>query len=127
MLKLFTIGHSAHPIEKFIELLKLHHIHMLVDVRSVPASRFYPQFRKRALTRTLAEQDIQYVFLGQQLGGRPTDPTCYKDGLLPEKHQKPWPKPDYAKVMQREWFIGGIEFSQPIGGMIWVKCLKIVI
>jgi hypothetical protein len=52
-LSVFTIGHSNHPIEKFIELLRLHRIDALADVRSAPASRFNPQFNKKLLAESL--------------------------------------------------------------------------
>jgi len=109
VVQLFTIGHSAHALEKFINLLELHGIQTLVDVRSVPASRFHSQFSKRNLSHSLARQEIQYVFLGQELGGRPSDPACYAGGVLPEKGTKPWPRPDYAQIVKRDWFIRGIE------------------
>ena len=105
---LYTIGHSAHPIEKFIDLLQMHTIQNLVDVRSVPASRFHPQYRKRNLERSLAECNISYVFWGQTLGGRPMDPACYPDDKLPDKRQKPWPRPDYERMTSRPWFIQSI-------------------
>ena len=109
VVRLFTIGHSAHTLEKFINLLELHGIQTVVDVRSVPASRFHPQFSKRNLSHSLARQEIQYVFLGRELGGRPSDPTCYSGGALPEKGTKPWPTPDYAQIVKRDWFVQGIE------------------
>lgn len=109
VVRLFTIGHSAHALEKFVNLLELHGIQTVVDVRSVPTSRFHPQFSKRNLARALARQEIQYVFFGQELGGRPSDPTCYADGVLPEKGTKPWPKPDYVQMASRDWFIQGVE------------------
>jgi uncharacterized protein (DUF488 family) len=109
VVQLFTIGHSAHTLEKFVNLLELHGVQTVVDVRSVPASRFHPQFSKRNLSHSLARQEIQYVFLGQELGGRPSDPACYAGGVLPEKGTKPWPRPDYALIMKRAWFTQGIE------------------
>jgi len=48
-MKLFTVGHSNHPAEKFIHLLDVHSINTLVDVRSTPYSQFNPQFNKSAL------------------------------------------------------------------------------
>lgn len=107
--QLLTIGHSAHPIGTFLNLLQLHHVQRVVDVRSVPSSRFHPQFRKRELAEALQARNITYVFSGKQLGGRPTDPACYQDGILPEAHTKPWPRPDFKLVMQQEWFMAGIQ------------------
>lgn len=66
-----TIGHSNHPIERFIALLREHGIDTLVDVRSRPYSRWAPQFQKLALARSLTAEGIAYVYLGDALGGRP--------------------------------------------------------
>ena len=71
---IYTIGHSTHPIEHFISLLHGHGVDALADVRSVPYSRYNPQFNREALSETLKEQGIAYVFLGKELGGRSKDP-----------------------------------------------------
>ena len=76
---LFTIGHSNHSIEAFIELLQSHGVTALADVRSHPYSRYLPHFIKAQLQKTLPAADIKYVFLGQELGARPQDPVCYDD------------------------------------------------
>ncbi len=68
---LFTIGHSNHPIERFIALLQKHQVDILVDVRSIPASRWNPQFDRHRLERALREVGIVYRFMGNTLGGRP--------------------------------------------------------
>ena len=81
-LSVFTIGHSNHPIEKFIELLRLHRIDALADVRSAPASRFNPQFNKKPLAESLKQAGIAYVFLGRELGARSEDPTTYENGRV---------------------------------------------
>jgi uncharacterized protein (DUF488 family) len=107
--RLYTIGHSAHTLAKFVNLLDLYGIQIVADVRSVPASRFHPHFSKRNLSRSLGRQEIQYVFLGRELGGRPSDPACYAGGVLPRKGSKPWPRPDYAQIVKRDWFVQGIE------------------
>jgi len=76
---IFTVGHSNHPIERFIGLLQPHGITALADVRSTPYSRFNPQFRREKLQAALATADIQYVFLGAELGARSEDPAVYDD------------------------------------------------
>jgi uncharacterized protein (DUF488 family) len=67
---IFTIGHSNHPIERFIALLKQHGIKTLADIRSRPASRFAPQFNRKALEASLVAAGLSYVYLGDVLGGR---------------------------------------------------------
>lgn len=66
-----TIGHSNHPIERFVALLKAGGVERLVDVRSTPWSRRHPQFGQKALARSLAAAGIAYVHEGAALGGKP--------------------------------------------------------
>src|SRR5262249_20821450 len=72
-----TIGHSNHPIQDFLDLLQRHGVTAVADVRSTPYSRFNPQFRRETLQAALAEAEIRYVFLGEELGARSQDPACY--------------------------------------------------
>jgi uncharacterized protein (DUF488 family) len=65
-----TIGHSNHPIERFVDLLKAGGVETLVDVRSTPYSRRFPQFGRERLTKTLADSGIDYLFAGAALGGK---------------------------------------------------------
>ena len=108
-MKLFTIGHSNHSLERFIRLLEDNGVMTLVDVRSAPYSRYNPQFNKESLESTLPQHDIQYAFAGNYLGGRPADPACYKSHQLPAEGADYLHEVDYPEVMKREWFIKGIE------------------
>ncbi len=68
-----TIGHSNHPIERFVELLTAGGVQVLVDVRSTPYSRRFPQFGRERLTSSLAAAGIAYLWEGEALGGLGTD------------------------------------------------------
>jgi uncharacterized protein (DUF488 family) len=109
MSKLFTIGHSNHSLEKFIQLLEDQGIRAVVDVRSAPYSRHNPQFNRDFLESALLRRQIQYVYEGKHLGGRPPDPACYKSHKLPAEGSDYLHEVDYPAVMQREWFQKGIE------------------
>jgi uncharacterized protein (DUF488 family) len=76
---IYTIGHSTHSTERFIELLTAHSITAVADVRSHPYSRFNPQFNREGLRADLSKAGLAYVFLGRELGARSEDPTCYVD------------------------------------------------
>lgn len=65
---IFTIGHSTHPIDEFIELLKMHGIKEVVDVRSIPMSGHNPQFNTNTLKESLQQVHIKYKHL-KKLGG----------------------------------------------------------
>jgi uncharacterized protein (DUF488 family) len=106
---LLTIGHSNHSLERFIDLLEQNGVMTLVDVRSMPASRYNPQFNKASLEYELPLRGIQYAFAGQYLGGRPADPTCYKRRALPPEGTDYLHEVDYPEVMKRDWFLKGIE------------------
>jgi uncharacterized protein (DUF488 family) len=67
---MFTIGHSTHPIGRFLELLRRHGIEVLADVRRFPGSRRHPQFGAEALAGSLTDAGIDYASFGDELGGR---------------------------------------------------------
>jgi uncharacterized protein (DUF488 family) len=97
--RIYSIGHSNHPIEKFLYLLEQHRIEVLVDVRSVPASRFAPQFGHARLRAAVTESGRDYVFLGKELGGRPEGAQYYdEDGHVL-----------YGRRAQTPEFIAGID------------------
>jgi uncharacterized protein (DUF488 family) len=94
----YTIGHSTHPIERFIEFLQQYGITTVADVRSSPYSRYQPQFGKDILTKFLRERGIKYVFLGDQLGGRGNDKSSFDGGRV-----------QYRKLAETAAFQSGIE------------------
>jgi uncharacterized protein (DUF488 family) len=73
----FTVGHSNHPAEKFLGLLKDCGVEAIVDTRSHPYSRHAPRFNARALEAALSRDGIAYLFLGGELGGRPEGEEFY--------------------------------------------------
>ena len=80
--ELFTLGHSTHSIEGFLELLRMHRINAIADVRSSPYSRHTPQFNREPLQAFLKDHGIAYVFLGKELGARGGDSSSYLDGQV---------------------------------------------
>lgn len=95
---LYSIGHGNRTAEELLDLLQRHEIKYLVDVRSAPYSKYNPHFSKQALEAFLKENDITYVFMGDTLGGRPEDRTCYTND-----------KVDYEKIKTKEFYKEGIE------------------
>jgi len=108
-MKLLTLGHSNHSIERFLELVGSIGAMAVVDVRTSPASRFNPQFNRSSLEHYLTNNGIPYYFAGQYLGGRPNDPTCYKQRTLPPPGTDYLHEVDYPEVMRREWFVKGVQ------------------
>jgi uncharacterized protein (DUF488 family) len=96
---LYTIGHGNRKSEDFLALLKEFGIDYLIDVRSQPYSKFNPQFNQNELKFFLEGNGIKYVFMGDNIGGRPKDISCYdSEG-----------KVDYEAVKTKAFFINGIE------------------
>ena len=94
----FTIGHSTHPLDAFLQLLRKHGISAVADIRSAPYSRYCPHFSKNPLSRSLGDAGMKYVFLGRELGGRSDDSSCYENGRI-----------RYSRLNRRPEFRAGIE------------------
>ena len=95
---ILTVGHSNHPPETFINLLLRHSVDEVVDVRSAPYSRYTPHFNHDALRNALDDIGIAYTYLGDELGGRPADRSCYDvDGRV-----------QYDRVAETDLFDDGI-------------------
>lgn len=99
MSKIYTIGHSSHKIEYFLYLLKNNGIDCLADVRSIPYSKYTPQFNVNELKRFLNSNKLHYIFLGKEFGARREDRSLYTiEGYL-----------DFEKVSKTDLFKLGIE------------------
>jgi uncharacterized protein (DUF488 family) len=75
--RLYTVGHSVLTLDGFLELLRGAGVGAIADVRSAPYSRRLPQFNRDELRHALRQAGVEYVFLGEQLGGRPRDRSLY--------------------------------------------------
>jgi uncharacterized protein (DUF488 family) len=97
-LPLYTIGHSNHPFERFLELLRQHDIEAVADVRSTPASRRHPQYNRERLRAALSDDGIRYLFLGKELGARRNEPEAYEGDVA-----------SYERIAQLPAFRSGLE------------------
>ncbi len=93
----FTIGHSTHEFALFAKLLKGHLVDTVADVRSMPYSRWQPQFNRENIEGLLKAHGITYLFLGKELGARSDDPACYQEGRV-----------QYQKLAKSTLFLSGI-------------------
>ena len=102
---IYTIGHSNHPAEYFLELLVAHGVDCVVDVRSIPSSQYNPQYNKPNLAAYLHENDIIYLHFGREFGARRTNAFLHdEDGRV-----------DFEKVRQTEAFrLGTVRLEQGI-------------
>jgi uncharacterized protein (DUF488 family) len=97
--KIYTIGHSNHEIETFINLLKTAKIDMIVDVRSAPFSKMYPHFNRDTLESVLKDNKIGYLFLGDLIGGRSRNRSDYENGQV--VYSRLASKDDYQATIKR--------------------------
>ena len=77
MSQFFTLGHSNHEMEAWLALVRQHGVEVVVDTRSSPYSKYVPQFDKGLIERSLERAGVRYIFLGEELGGRPANPAYY--------------------------------------------------
>jgi uncharacterized protein (DUF488 family) len=95
---ILTIGHSSHSQERFMALLRDAGVTAIADVRTAPYSRRHPQFNREALRAALQSEGIAYVYLGRELGGRPSAPEFYSEGVA-----------DYEKMARAAEFGAGLD------------------
>lgn len=97
--QLYSVGHSTQSLDSLVGLLNKYGIQVVADVRTAPFSKFNPQFNRRDLEFGLREQDIQYVFLGKELGGRPDGEEFYD----PDGHVL------YGRMAETQQFKAGLD------------------
>lgn len=95
MRTIYTIGHSNHESEYFLKLLRLARVEALVDVRSNPNSAWMPFAKKDNLRDLLSSAGIKYLYMGDTLGGQPSDPVCYDSQTG---------KPNYELIQTKDSF-----------------------
>jgi uncharacterized protein (DUF488 family) len=78
--RLFTIGYSGHSANSFVDLVVNNEIDVVCDVRSTPFSAYKPDFSRAPFKAHLNKAGVKYKFLGDLLGARPSDRTCYVSG-----------------------------------------------
>jgi uncharacterized protein (DUF488 family) len=96
--EVLTIGHSTQSYEDFLRKLRAARVTAVADVRSAPFSRHFPHFNRDALKEELRMDSIAYVFLGDELGGRPKDKQFFCNGVA-----------DYEKMARTEAFAKGLD------------------
>lgn len=100
---IYTIGHSNRTITEFIDLLKLHSIAQLVDIRTIPKSRHNPQFGQEELKGSLKKAHISYIYVSELGGLRPTVKHSINDAWHNASFR------NYADHMQTDEFEKGLK------------------
>jgi uncharacterized protein (DUF488 family) len=128
---IWTIGHSTRPFDVFVGLLHHYSIQLLVDVRSFPGSRKYPQFNKEALELAIPENGIEYIHMKELGGRRKVDPNSKNTAWRHEAFR------GYADYMETEAFQKGIEELEALASKkataymcseaVWWRCHRSMI
>lgn len=103
MPKLYTIGHSTHTLQEFLEILHTHKITHIVDVRTIPKSRYVPWFNENTLKRALNKVNISYTHIVALGGLRKPN----KDSINQGWHNASFR--GYADYMQTPEFYAGLK------------------
>lgn len=121
-LTVLTIGHSTHPIEEFVEMLKAHGVETVADIRTVPRSRHNPQFDRAVLPGLLADAGLDYVYI-QELGGLRRAAKDSPNGGWRNASFR-----GYADYMQSEEFLAGLERLIDLAGRrrVAIMCAEAV-
>ena len=99
----WTLGHSTRPIDEFIGLLHAHQIRFLVDVRTVPRSRYNPQFNTDTLAQSLRDAGLRYRHLSALGGLRKPKKDSINDGWRNASFR------GYADYMQTDEFLNALD------------------
>ena len=95
---IYTIGYSGFSFEAFADMLANNQISAVIDVRSAPHSRHFPDYDREALKEKLAPKHIYYRNYAHEFGARQDNPLFYTDGIM-----------DFAKFSRSEQFLQGVE------------------
>jgi len=102
MSQIYTIGYATKPIETYLAQLKKYQINVVADVRSAPYSKAFFDYHQEVLVGFLKQENIQYVYLGDELGPRSKVSAHYDEaGQVQFQH-----------LMRSPLFITGIERLQ---------------
>lgn len=128
---IYTIGHSVHSLDEFIEMLNSFDIKMLADVRRFPGSKKYPWFSKDNLEKVLPEHHIDYIHMEELGGRRKVQPNSVNSRWKNESFR------GYADYMQTAEFTRAVEQLEAIARQkttafmcseaVWWRCHRSMI
>ncbi|MBV5299384.1 MAG: DUF488 domain-containing protein [Rhodoferax sp.] len=94
---IYTIGHGNKELQYFFNELGSFNVEYLIDVRTSPYSRYNPQFNRELMKDALGTVNIAYIYMGDKLGGLPSDRSCYLEG-----------KVSYELIKDKDFFKEGL-------------------
>ena len=121
-LTISTVGHSTRPIEAFIRILTAHGIEELIDIRTIPRSRYNPQFNRENLPSSLASAGISYRHMPGLGGLRRPRPDSINTGWRNASFR------GFADYMQTREFESNLEglIERGNGARVAIMCAEAV-
>lgn len=110
---IFSIGYGNKDINDFILELESFRIEFLIDIRSKPYSKFNEMFNQKLLKLAIETRGIKYGFMGDSLGGLPSDRSCYTQNN----------KVDYNILKTKDFFIEGLKRLQDANEKKYKVCI----
>lgn len=99
MMIIYAIGHSNYSFEKFITIIKEYNLNCIVDIRSIPYSKYNVQYNKEDFSKRLKELGYTYIYMADQFGVKRDDKSSYNsEGYA-----------DFDKVRLEKSFRRGVE------------------
>lgn len=99
MMVIYALGHSNYSFEKFITIIKEYNLNCVVDIRSIPYSKYNVQYNKEDFSKRLKELGYTYIYMADQFGVKRDDKSSYNsEGYA-----------DFDKVRLEKSFRRGIE------------------
>ncbi len=96
---IYTIGHSQHQLEHFLDMLKKNNVNYVIDVRSTPYSKFAQDYDRENIKKYLEDNEIHYTYMGKHFGARQENQSLYtSEGYL-----------DFSKVEESKFFQDAIQ------------------
>lgn len=96
--KLYTIGYGNRSPEQLFDLVKTRGCSYLIDVRSIPYSSYHKAFNKEAIATSSEDYGLKYLYLGEQLGGKPSSDDLDEMG-----------RADYVQMAEKTAFLEALE------------------
>jgi uncharacterized protein (DUF488 family) len=109
---IYTIGYAGTDQERFIDILKSKDVNILIDVRSLPKSKYFYQFNDNILSPLLAQNGIRYQNWQKEFGARQNNTQYFSDGIL-----------DYQKFAKSPHFLDGISKIKNLVSQNYNICL----
>ena len=96
----YSIGYGNRSVVQLFDLVKSFGCSYLVDVRSVPYSKYHTQYNRESLEKSCSDFGLHYLYLGDQVGGKPASDE-FRNELGTADYEKMAQQPNFVKGLTR--------------------------